>query len=260
MHDVVTGQLDSRGRMINSGRFPTRDPWEYIDGTNLYQLAQSNPIRYRDPTGFASEEDPHWGFPNPGGRGTDPDPIYEKLMMEEWHRLAMYYRDCATGARTNCKNTGAISYNDMYEYCMGMYRDRKKRYNKIKDGGGGKWLSDYHGNRVTCKECNGEGHEAAKLLCERRIAAQVLVYGSKNTKASIQAVIGSVATITGGGLTRYGSKSGNFIATGVGLSLTAGGLIAVYTSDADILNGAVNIGNKSREAVQRYCNCDNIMP
>lgn len=37
------------------GRWLSRDPAEYADGMNTYQYARSNPLRYGDPTGLATE-------------------------------------------------------------------------------------------------------------------------------------------------------------------------------------------------------------
>jgi RHS repeat-associated protein len=36
----------------NLGRFISRDPMEYADGTNLYEYAASNPLTYADPSGL----------------------------------------------------------------------------------------------------------------------------------------------------------------------------------------------------------------
>ncbi|MBK6940452.1 MAG: hypothetical protein IPH13_09665 [Planctomycetes bacterium] len=52
-----------RARDIRStlGRWLTRDPLQYIDGSSVYTFARENPIRFRDPMGYAIDK------PDPGG-------------------------------------------------------------------------------------------------------------------------------------------------------------------------------------------------
>jgi RHS repeat-associated protein len=52
--DEETGLYYYRARYYDpvKGRFLQRDPLEYLDGANLYEYGDDNPIRFGDPTGF----------------------------------------------------------------------------------------------------------------------------------------------------------------------------------------------------------------
>jgi RHS repeat-associated protein len=61
-HDWLTGLIFARMRTLEPslGRFTQRDPILYSDGMNLYEFARSNPLRFRDPFGTDSGDEPEF--------------------------------------------------------------------------------------------------------------------------------------------------------------------------------------------------------
>ena len=107
MHDEEMGLIQNRLRPRSSrlGRFPNRDPLEYIDGPSMYQFVRSNPLYWLDPFGLApNKQDSQGGI----------DKFIEKVEKLEKENPDLNLCEMIDLASDNANNDGTA--DDLWHY------------------------------------------------------------------------------------------------------------------------------------------------
>ena len=235
------------------GRFVQRDPSGYADGMSLYQYVQGKPTMSRDPSGLAPN--PTWKTASGCGGIGEPDPVYDKRMMDEMWNRAMYHYDCLhkLHGRTNCPPVRG-GHKKAYKWWLKKHEDYRDQYNSNKEGGKGIYLCDYYDLRVTCAECTKSGKVIAAAVCEKRLHARFLKYEGQAGVKAVEKAKGAASIALALVLVKRCRGRAKLIA----IPFFAYGALQMAKA-GDVIGKAADIKQTYQDAMAKYCNCDNVV-